>query len=883
MGKLHHIDVAIIVSYLLFITVLGLFQAKKIKNIEQYTVGDRNFSIFAIVATMFATYISAQYILGKTGKVYELGLLFMLPFFIQPLVWITTSIYFSKNLEYFKNSISVVDIMELAYKKTGKYVTAISSILFSVAVLSVQTTAIAYLFQHFLGLSYEVGAFIGIGVVTLYSALGGVRSVIITDIFQFLIFFFIIPIACGYAYFKSGGYHAIMSKIPETHKQVDFTLNNVRYIISLILLFLMPFIEASYCQRLLIARDSKQIKQSLKVIFLCAFLLTFSVCIIGLIVKSEFPDIDSNLSFYYFIDYSLTDGLKGLIIVGLLAVIQSSADSWINTSSSIIAKDIIKPFLNKPSDKQLVLIAKLSSLFIAVCAVTIALISKQILELIWLVNNFNFPVLFVPLLLALRRVKTTEFTFIFSTAVALIFVLIGRYYTGEFDIESSMIGVFGSGLGFYIAHQYQIKKGIIEVSKNEVFKINLKQYISNAINNIIDIQHKIAFNKSLLYIIALLIMFVNIPILAFGYSSFTDIANIIAQLLRYATLLLSISLILHALLNVNKNPILLWHLLLLLAFPLTSAYMLFMSDYTIIWGLNYFISVVGLFVLTNLYYAWILIIIGTSIAVILILACKLLLQSETILSIQIDNVFSPLYSSILLLIVLIFIIYSKFREEKIKQHSLEILGRSLAHDVSAPLTIGITISHLIRNALKNKKFELISDYVDNLEQCNAQAIQDIDIMLSSIKVDNNVKPKDWGTYSLNTCIIEALNNFQMTQDNKERVKYISKKEEDFKFTGSPTLVRHIIFNLLKNAFKYAGNEAKIEIYIKKNKLHIKDNGYGIENKIMKLLFQKNITTDGYGVGLNFCKQAMLKMHGDIICRSKKEFGAEFILSFSNRN
>jgi len=495
----------------LFITALGLLQAKKIKNIEQYTVGDRNFSTFAIVATMFATYISAQYILGKTGKVYEQGLLFILPFFIQPLVWITTSMYFSKNLKYFKNSIPVVDIMESAYKTSGKYVTAISSILFSIAVLSVQTTAIAYLFQHFLGLSYEVGAFIGIGVVTLYSSLGGVRSVIITDIFQFLIFFFIIPIACGYAYFKSGGYYAIISKIPETHKQVDFTFDNVRYITSLVLLFLMPFIEASYCQRLLIARDSKQIKNSLRVIFLCAFLLTFSVCIIGLIVKSEFPDIDSNLSFYYFIDYSLTDGLKGLIIVGLLAVIQSSADSWINTSSSIIAKDIIKPFLNEPSDKKLVLIAKLSSLLVAVCAVTIALISKQILELIWLVNNFNFPVLFVPLLLALKRVKTTEFTFIFSTTIALIFVLIGRYYTGEFDIESSMIGVFGSGLGFYIAHQYQIKKGIIEVSKNEVFKINLRQYISDALNNIIEIQHKITFNKSLLYIISLLIMFINIP------------------------------------------------------------------------------------------------------------------------------------------------------------------------------------------------------------------------------------------------------------------------------------------------------------------------------------------------------------------------------------
>ena len=185
MGKLHQIDVAIIASYLLFITILGLLQTKKIKNIEQYTVGDRNFSTFAIVATMFATYISAQYILGKTGKVYEQGLLFMLPFFIQPLVWITTSIYFSKNIEHFKNSISVVDIMESAYKTTGRYVTAISSILFSVAVLSVQTTAIAYLFQHFLGLPYEIGAFIGIGMVTLYSALGGVRYI---PIFNFLFY-----------------------------------------------------------------------------------------------------------------------------------------------------------------------------------------------------------------------------------------------------------------------------------------------------------------------------------------------------------------------------------------------------------------------------------------------------------------------------------------------------------------------------------------------------------------------------------------------------------------------------------------------------------------------------------------------------------------------
>lgn len=462
MWKLHIIDTSIITLYLVVITLIGLMQFKKIKSIEDYTVGDRNFSTFAIVATLFATYTSAQYVLGKTGKIYELGLLFAIPLFIQPLVWATTGLLYSKNLHFFKDAISVVDIMRSAYGQSGRYVTAVSSLLFATAVLGVQTTAIAYLFQHFLGFSYTTGAFLGIGIVTLYSTLGGVRSVIYTDIFQFITFFFVIPIACGYAYFQMGGYSNIISNLPAGHTNVPFTKENIRFMINLVLLFLMPFIEASYCQRMLLARDVKQIKRSLKIIFVCALLLTFNICFIGLIVRSKFGDIDSNLTFYHFIDYSLTTGLKGLVIVAFLAVIQSSADSWINTSSSIIAKDIIKPIFKNITDKQLLIVVKLSALFIAVCAVSIALLSKKILELIWLVNNFNFPVLFIPLLIALRRIKTTELTFIVATVVGMIFVLIGGWYTGEFEIESSMVGVLGNGIGFWLAHHIQVRKGLIK-------------------------------------------------------------------------------------------------------------------------------------------------------------------------------------------------------------------------------------------------------------------------------------------------------------------------------------------------------------------------------------------------------------------------------------
>ena len=83
-SKLHSLDISIVLIYLVSCLLFGIYKSGKIKSIKDYTVSDKNFSTFAIVATLFATYISAQYVLGKTAKIYELGLLFILPFLIQP-------------------------------------------------------------------------------------------------------------------------------------------------------------------------------------------------------------------------------------------------------------------------------------------------------------------------------------------------------------------------------------------------------------------------------------------------------------------------------------------------------------------------------------------------------------------------------------------------------------------------------------------------------------------------------------------------------------------------------------------------------------------------------------------------------------------------------
>ena len=55
----------------------------------------------------------------------------------------------------------------------------------------------------------------------------------------------------------------------------------------------------------------------------------------------------------------------------------------------------------------------------------------------------------------------------------------------------------------------------------------------------------------------------------------------------------------------------------------------------------------------------------------------------------------------------------------------------------------------------------------------------------------------------------------------------------------------------------------------------------MDEKVLNKVFEKDLTTGlGHGIGLNFCKEAMNKMNGDIICHSKLDQGTKFIITFN---
>ena len=153
----------------------------------------------------------------------------------------------------------------------------------------------------------------------------------------------------------------------------------------------------------------------------------------------------------------------------------------------------------------------------------------------------------------------------------------------------------------------------------------------------------------------------------------------------------------------------------------------------------------------------------------------------------------------------------------------------------------------------------------------------IDMLLMSMK--DKMVADDVREYSINECIKEALSEYYMGKDQKQRV--ILKPGNDFRFIGSKHFFKHVIFNLIKNTFKYAGEDATIEIRLEGNKLYFRDNGAGIAPEKLLHIFEKFHTTScsGTGIGLAFCKMVMENLGGEINCKSELGKYTEFTLVF----
>ncbi len=182
---LMNLDSVIVVMYLLLTLYVGFKQGATVKNLKEYSVAKIDYTTFAIVATMSATLIGGG-TMGVADKVYQYGIVYVLVVGGAAINQIFIGQCIVPRIRNFKNFISIGDLMKSLYGKDIQVITGICAAMVSMGFVSTQISAIGELIRQFLGFEKIVSVIIGYGLVIFYSAFGGMRSVVATDIIQFM-------------------------------------------------------------------------------------------------------------------------------------------------------------------------------------------------------------------------------------------------------------------------------------------------------------------------------------------------------------------------------------------------------------------------------------------------------------------------------------------------------------------------------------------------------------------------------------------------------------------------------------------------------------------------------------------------------------------------
>ena len=427
--NIHFIDSAIIFAYLIAVVITGFFLSRKAsqnmdsyflggKKVPWYILGISNTSgMFDISGTMWLVYMLFVY--GLKG----IWMPWMWPTFNQIFFMIYLSIWVRRS-----NVLTGAEWITTRFgEKMGGELSRLSVVVFSLV------SVIGFLTYAFVGigkfasiflpwdLSPEMYAVIFMAITTVYVTLGGMYSVVFTDMIQYILLSVtsviigiiamakispemlqtVVPDGWGNLFF---GWHLNLDwseLLPSVNEQIaadGFSLFTIFFMMILFkgILNSMAGPSPGYdLQRVLAARTPKEAGLMNGIVSLALvprWTMVPAIAVLGLVffspqLNSMGTDIDFELVLPYVINQFIPIGLMGIFLAGLLAAFMSTFDSTVNAGAAYIINDIYKRYFNpKANQKQLIRASYVASFSVVIVGAIFGFLAESVHQMTeWIV------------------------------------------------------------------------------------------------------------------------------------------------------------------------------------------------------------------------------------------------------------------------------------------------------------------------------------------------------------------------------------------------------------------------------------------------------------------------------------------------------------------
>ncbi|QBL09581.1 MULTISPECIES: sodium/proline symporter PutP [Rheinheimera] len=380
--------------YFIVMLAIGLYGYKTSTNdVSGYMLGGRKLGPAVTALSAGASDMSGWMLMGVPGAMYLSGI---------SSGWIALGLLVGAYLNYVivaprlriyteiaNDSITIPDYFENRFADKTRILRIVSSIvivLFFTLYTSSGVVAGGKLFESSFSLSYELGLYVTAGVVVAYTLFGGFLAVSITDFVQGCIMLVSLVLVPVVAFDHLGGFSEVMTQVSAIKPEllnpfVDANTGKAMSILAIISLLSWGFGyfgQPHIIVRFMAIRSVKDIKMARKIGMSWMFVTLLGAVMTGLvgiayIANTKMSLTDPETIFIVFSQFLFHPLISGFLLAAILAAIMSTISSQLLVTSSSLTEDFYKTFVKRDaSQRELVMVGRLSVLAVALVAIMLA-------------------------------------------------------------------------------------------------------------------------------------------------------------------------------------------------------------------------------------------------------------------------------------------------------------------------------------------------------------------------------------------------------------------------------------------------------------------------------------------------------------------------------
>ena len=410
-------------------------------------------------SALFATWFGSETVFGASAEFLEGGLYNVIEDpFGAALCLLLFGMFFARKL-YSMQLLTLGDFFKVKYGRSTELVASVFLAPPYIGYIAAQLVAMGLILNVVAGLELWQGIVISAAVVTVYTYIGGMWAITITDFIQTIIIIGGLLVLSVSLAIQAGGIMEVFAAAPSgTFRFLPppQTKEVVSYLAAWAVLGLGSLPSQDVFQRAMSSRSSRVAVWSCYIAAILYLTLAMLPLFISLCVRYLYPEqVNGNTQFVLpnMVLLHMTVPVQILFFGSLLSAIMSTTSSAILAPASILSENFIKPLAGRRvSDRQLLWITRLGVVLFSALATVMAMLRSNIYELVAESSILSLVSLFAPLTLGLYWKRASGGGALLSMVLGMLTWIIFEFYETDWPslVPATIVSIAAMVAGSFV-------------------------------------------------------------------------------------------------------------------------------------------------------------------------------------------------------------------------------------------------------------------------------------------------------------------------------------------------------------------------------------------------------------------------------------------------